>query len=260
MESPTEKTAASTTRTPQKIQPASSLDAIHKRLLKTAEETTESRAERFQDQREREHQIERAERDGMFASYLASRGDRYKACRLASYEIYHDAQTPVVETLRAYATDMENNAADGRGIFLHGSSGTGKDHLLSAMARVAILRHGIGVEWISGQQLFGEIREAMDDESKASEASIIKRLTSPSVLILSDPAPTFGNVSSHQGNVLYRIIDERYNRRKATWVSINVSNRKEAEEKLGGPIVDRMAHDAVVLPCQWPSYRMRKGE
>ena len=235
----------------------SSLAAIHNRLLKTAEETQEASAESDAAIHEREQKAEQAERTDAFNAYLTVKGERYRACRLASYEVYHDAQTPVVATLRDYVDNLKRNIADGRGIFLFGSSGTGKDHLLSAIARVAILYNGIGIEWISGQQLFGEIRGAMDDDSNATEEKIIRRLTMPSVLILSDPAPTFGNVSSHQGNVLYRIIDERYNRRKATWVSINVATRKEAEEKLGNPIVDRMAHDAIALSCQWPSYRQR---
>ena len=193
----------------------------------------------------------------MYESFLAERGSVYRNCGLATYDIYDDAQEPVVADLKAYADDLGGNIASGRGLFLYGSSGTGKDHLLAAMARVAIIGHGRRVVWVSGQQLFGRIRDAMTGDT--TEERIVREYTTPSVLLLSDPSPIFGDVTPHQANMIYRIIDERCNFGRTTWTTINVESRAEANKKLGGPIVERLTFRAVCLKCQWPSYRQRKG-
>jgi DNA replication protein DnaC len=201
---------------------------------------------------------DRNQRRELFEAFIADRGEMYRDCRTENYEIYDDAQRGVVETLQAYADDLDENVTDGRGIMLFGTSGTGKDHLLAAMARVATNAHGLRVVWSSGQQLFGRIRDTIGTD--ATEEALIGQYTRPTILLLSDPAPMFGDVTPHQANMLYRIIDERTNRYRPTWITINVKDREEANKKIGGPVVERLAHNAVTARCQWPSYRMRKGE
>ena len=198
----------------------------------------------------------KCERIGMYETFLAQRGAVYRECCLANYEVYDAAQKPVTAALEAYADELGTNINDGRGLFLYGSGGTGKDHLLAAMARRAIIGFGRRVVWVSGQQLFGRIRDAMNGDT--TEESLVASYTKPSVLLLSDPSPIFGDVTSHQANMLYRIIDERCNFGRTTWTTINVKSREEANHKIGGPIVDRLAFNALSLQCKWPSYRQRK--
>ncbi len=195
-------------------------------------------------------------RIGWHQDFLAQRGTAYRDCSLANYEIYDDAQRPVTRALEAYADDLGTNIDLGRGLFLYGSSGTGKDHLLAAMARAAIIGFGRRVTWVSGQQLFGRIRDAMNGDY--TEESLVVLYSSVGVLILSDPSPIFGDVTPHQANMLYRIVDARGNFGRPTWTTINVESRDEAIRKIGGPIVDRLMFNAVRLKCQWPSYRLRK--
>lgn len=58
--------------------------------------------------------------------------------------------------------------------------------------------------------------------------------------------------------MLFDLVDARYSRRKPAWVTLNCASRTEAEERIGVQVVDRLAHDALVVTCNWPSYR--KGE
>ena len=50
-------------------------------------------------------------------------------------------------------------------------------------------------------------------------------------------------------------IDRRYRDLKATVMTLNVATRKEAEDRLSPNIVDRLAHGAMAIHCNWPSYR-----
>jgi DNA replication protein DnaC len=59
---------------------------------------------------------------------------------------------------------------------------------------------------------------------------------------------------------LLEIIDRRYSHLLPTWMTINVANRKEAETRMGAPTVDRLAHDALTVVCDWPSFRAKKPD
>jgi len=180
-------------------------------------------------------------------------GPRYRGATLDSYQVTNDAQGDVVGSLRAYADDMRNKARAGCGVVLFGSVGTGKDHLLIALARTAIERHGASVEWIRGADLFGRFRDAMDTDT--AEESIITPLVEVPILILSDPIPAAGSVTPFQADILLRIIDERYRMMRPTWVTLNVACGAEADQRLGAQIADRLRDGALCLWCKWESYR-----
>lgn len=175
-------------------------------------------------------------------------GERYRDSRFANYEIHCDMQRKVVEALKAHADRCSKN-----GVLLYGPSGTGKDHLLIALACEAIKRDVPSIEWVNGQDLFGEARDLMDTHE--SEHDFICQYTRPSVLILSDPVPIDGELTKHQANILYRIIDRRYRACRATWVTMNVLDRDDAGKRIGVATVDRLRDDALSLFCNWPSYR-----
>jgi DNA replication protein DnaC len=68
--------------------------------------------------------------------------------------------------------------------------------------------------------------------------------------------PPLGSVNSgFQLSMLFRIIDRRYRDLKATVMTLNVATRAEAETRLSPNIVDRLAHGAMAIHCNWPSYR-----
>ncbi len=135
---------------------------------------------------------------------------------------------------------------------LFGPKGTGKDHLLVALCRAAIVA-GKYVLWQNGMDLFGDIRDRMDTAD--SERALINRLVAPDVLYLSDPVPPLGNLTEFQSSMMFRILDGRYSRRKPTWCSVNASKGAELESRMGPQNVDRLRDGALSIHCDWPSYR-----
>lgn len=193
------------------------------------------------------------ERRTRWQSLASGRGKRYANCTLADYRVECQAQAEAIEAICEYSSDMAFRCQIGEGVLLFGPVGTGKDHILAALMRLAILEHGFTVRWENGMDLFGAIRDRMD--SGDPEKSLVDSLTYPDILVVSDPLPPKGELTTHQSAMLFRVIDSRYSRDKPTWVSFNAANRLDAENRMGVPLVDRLSHGALVVFTDWPSYR-----
>jgi DNA replication protein DnaC len=193
---------------------------------------------------------DRAER---LRAFLTSRGKRYEGCTLDNFEVRTPEQGKVVESLRSYGARMTAEVAAGRGVVLFGGVGSGKDHLVVALSRVAILDHGLSVVWKNGLELFADFRRVVAGD--LAESKVFADLTRPDVLALSDPIPPSGPATEFQAAMMLRAIEARYNAMRPVWVTMNVRSSAEADQRLGAPIVDRLRDGAVCCFCSWPSYR-----
>lgn len=200
---------------------------------------------------ERQQELQR--RAANLQTFIASRGERYADCKLSTYDCEYEKQREVVKALREYGCAIHENVKGGLGIVAFGPKGTGKDHLLSAMA-VHAIRAGHNVMWVNGAELFGEFRDNIGDQRR-TEAAIVRSYVTPAILYLSDPLPPMGSVTEFQATTLFRILDARYSRRKPTWCSVNVNDGTELEQRLGPQNADRLRDGALALYCSWPSYR-----
>ncbi len=179
-------------------------------------------------------------------------GQRFAAATLDTYQTTTGEQKAAIVKVKAFAANIRDHANKGEGMVLFGAAGTGKTHLVAAVAKLAI-DAGLSVQWTNGQDLFARFRAAIDNDG--SEAGIIKSMVGADVLVIDDVLPPGGSLSDYQAACLYRIIDARYRDRKMTLVSLNVANGGEAESGMGAQTADRLRHGALTLFCNWPSYR-----
>ena len=194
--------------------------------------------------------------------FVGKRGERYRGCRLENYACELPEQTRAVGLLYDYCATISERVKQGEGVVLFGPRGTGKDHLLVALARAAI-GAGLTVDWQNGLDLFGDVRDAIT--SKSLEKALLTGLVRPDVLYLSDPLPLAmssgsgssvpGALSEFQASMLFRILDARYSRRRPTWCSVNVQSGRELDERLAPQNADRLRDNALAIHCHWPSYR-----
>lgn len=231
--------------------------AVEKQLLGTfrvpaCAADPEFLAKRDAENTERERQNEARARCQRWDSLVSERGSRYADTRLENFTVTDPRQCEVLERLAEYQADISARIRDGEGLILFGPKGTGKDHLAMAMARAAIAA-GRQVVWKNGMDLFGDFRDAMDKGDP--ERSMVSRLVGPDVLYLSDPLPPIGPLTPFQATMVFRILDGRYNQRRPTWVTVNVSGAKELDERMGAQNGDRLRDGAMALFCDWPSYR-----
>jgi DNA replication protein DnaC len=186
----------------------------------------------------------------MWENVMASRGKRYVTCEFGNFEITTETQKKAVDHLRNFAGTLPGD----RGLVLFGPVGTGKDHLLTALCRIAIMQHGLSLVWTTGPAICAAFREPMRYED-VTEHSVLHRFASPDVLAISDPVIAGGDLSKFETDKLYEVIDRRYSDRPPTWFTINVANRDKMITSLGAAIVDRLIDGAVTIRCDWPSHR-----
>ena len=99
-------------------------------------------------------------------------GRRYEDCTLANYRVEHSEQQKAVDAVRKFCEEMPEHVKAGRNAILYGPVGTGKDHLLVAMMKVAIRDGGASVHWCNGADLAGELRDLIDKEGEPTRAAL----------------------------------------------------------------------------------------
>lgn len=185
-------------------------------------------------------------------------GKRYAESKLVNFEKSSNPdiaalQLAALETVRKLQNNLRVHVEQGGNVILYGPPGTGKDHLMAALMHYAIAIHGINIRWCNGQDLAGEFRDAIDNETP--ESTVVRRYTEAQVLAISDPVPPRGDATNYAAQMLYRILDCRYRNGRGTWVTVNVGNAEEAASGLSAPVFDRLRDNAVSVFCNWPSYR-----
>lgn len=195
------------------------------------------------------------ERGQRWSELVASRGSRYADARLTNYAVYDQRQQSAIDRVREFCEAMPERSHDGCGLVLFGPSGTGKDHLMMAALRAAVVKWDFKPLWINGMELFGELRDAIGGDR--DESQVLRRFMSADILAISDPLPPFGSLTEYQASMLFRIIDGRYANQRPTWATVNVVNGEEAKTRMGAQIQDRLRHGAVTVHCNWPSFRER---
>lgn len=169
-----------------------------------------------------------------------------------SNEVAKKAQENVLRGLREYAR-AAGEAGPLRNAIFYGPCGSGKDHLAMGLLREVAKVRPVSSAAVLGQDLFAAIRKKLADDK--DEAETIREFAGPDVLIVSDPLPPSGALTEWQAACLFRLVNARYTAGRATWITINVSDGKEAIERMGAASWDRLKHDAWVFRCAWQSHR-----
>jgi len=204
-------------------------------------------------QRRREAQQQARRSAASLGQLYRAAGVRYEHVTLENFELTGKRQRTALAQLKVYQKRLGEHLAAGNGLLLYGPAGTGKDHLVVALARQAILRHGYLVRYVSGPVLFRRLRQAIDE--RTDEWQVIARFVHAPLLVLSDPLPPAGQLTDYQAAVLYELIDRRSRQLHSTWATLNVSSAVEADQRLRPQIVDRLQDRALVVHCNWPSWR-----
>ncbi len=139
-----------------------------------------------------------------------------------------------------------------RNALLLGDTGTGKSHVAQAIGHRACLL-GLEVFFISAQKVFASLRAARADDSYDR---VLARYAKPDLLIIDDLG--LRTLRYDEPLDLYEIIRCRYE----TGSILVTSNRAVDEWQslfddalMASAAMDRLLHDAVVLPFEGESYR-----
>jgi DNA replication protein DnaC len=153
------------------------------------------------------------------------------------------ASRHVVNAVREYVAALEENLAAGRGLWLMGSTGTGKTTLGMLVAKTALAAGKTAAVYFT-PKLLTQIRQTYQatDSEDAYEA-FFKRLTSVDLLYIDD----LGSERHTDWVVeqLYALVNERYENQRSVLVTSNAkadagAGLQELEEQIGSRTVSRL--------------------
>ena len=155
----------------------------------------------------------------------------------ASFQHSNVAGLPrhAVAAVRHYVDTLDERLAEGDGLWLSGSIGTGKTWLAMLVARYAIER-GRGVAVYSVPRLLSEIRRTYDGEGQTT-LELLDQLTSVPLLVLDDAGTERTNPWVLEQ--LYTIINERWQERRSIVMTTNL-DMIQMEERLGERAASRL--------------------
>lgn len=135
---------------------------------------------------------------------------------------------------------------------LVGGRGTGKTQLAVELMREKTDKLKSAL-FCSAMQFFIEIKSTYRDDSKTDEAAILNRYQSCGLLVIDEVGKRGG--SEWENNLLFELINRRYNDRKDT---VLIDNRTKAEfiETIGPSLASRMNECGGIVECNWESFRV----
>jgi len=154
-------------------------------------------------------------------------------------DMSRDLQTKLaVSQVRAYIDDLDNQLAEGRGLWIFGGTGTGKTTLAMLISKAA-LEAGKTVAIYSLPKLLARIRRTYDSEPGGdSYLSFFERLTSVDLLHIDDLGAE--KRSDWVLEQLYALVNERYDTQRSMLITTNL-HHDELEEQIGSRTVSRLA-------------------
>lgn len=187
------------------------------------------------------------------AAALASFGRRYADATLDNFEPPNAAAVAALARVKEWAEQPIEQLGN---VFLFGAVGTGKDHLIVGLVkRIYERQYSEAFRFAECEQLFADIRSTYDRDSKRKESEIVEPLVLAPFLYLADVVPSHGTLKDYQQSALSRIVDARYRDLLPTWATANVASRGDLDAAIGKRVSDRLIHGALVIKCNWPSYR-----
>jgi DNA replication protein DnaC len=157
-------------------------------------------------------------------------------------------QTIWTEKLHA----LQDQQGNGFMVALVGGRGNGKTQIGVELMRRAT-RDGFSAYYTTTTEVFMRIKDSYQPRESETEAQIVKDLVSYQCLVVDE----FGKrgESRWENNMLFLVLDKRYN---ATGLdTLLIDNRSQVEfEKAAGPsLCSRMNETGGIIECNWGSFR-----
>ncbi len=210
-------------------------------------ETIRKECEELADRERRKYQVEEL-------VYKSDLGRRFKERTFQNFTT-SKINKDIFEKLFNYALNFLDLEKEGKGLLLTGAVGTGKTHLAVAIANHLMYEQIIPVKFGNVTTLLSEVKSSYDKQATESEAEIIKSLSRVRLLIIDDLGKE--KASEWSNNIIYTVINNRYENYKPTIVTTNL-NIKELENTIGEATVSRLIEMCDGVKVNGEDYRKNK--
>lgn len=165
------------------------------------------------------------------------------------------------QTAKEYADNFAQHKAQGDGLYIEGTNGTGKTHLAAAIA-LQLINEGIPVICKTANDLLLDIKKAYDDVG-TTENQILDAYRDVDLLIVDDLGKE--QCSEWSMSILYTILNDRYEAMKPTIITTNYNadelvktlTPKGSDSKKAVAIISRLKETSAVLTMAWEDCRSK---
>lgn len=178
---------------------------------------------------------------------------RFTEKTLDVYKVENNQQENAFDFAKKFALDFCDGSLNGRSAIFSGGVGTGKTHLSVAIA-IEGMNAGRSALFTSVQRIVRDVKSTFKSDCELSENEIIDQLVYPELLIIDEVGVQFG--SEFERNVIFDVINQRYENRKSTLFLTNLG-AEELKNVLGVRVLDRIKEDGgKFIVFSWESHRI----
>lgn len=168
------------------------------------------------------------------------------------YVVLHEksGQGDVLDSAKRYVNDFP--VRGGRSFGLVGATGTGKTHLVAAIAS-GVMGKGYSVLFTSILSLLRTVKSTYAQEAESSEAEVIGSYCDPDLLVIDDLGVKMESESDR--SIIYEIVHRRNLDGKSLAFTSNLSS-DELAAAVGDRVLSRLCENgSEIYMCQWGDYR-----
>lgn len=169
---------------------------------------------------------------------------RYEHCELANFDIRKISasgqENPSITAAKIHAKRFVEEYPTDFGLLFVGPTGVGKTHLAVAVLRELMVRKGVECLFYDFHDLLKTIRDSYNPGTQNTELGVLQPVLDVEVFLLDELAGV--NLSDWVREILFHIINTRYNQKKVTLITTTmlsrVSGGRRGQEPSGNAIPD----------------------
>jgi len=184
--------------------------------------------------------------------------DRYRDCTL---EGFHDTKLSLTHAKARAREFVDAYPAVEAGLLFVGPAGRGKTHLACAILSELVLTKGVSGLYADFSDLLMKIQTSFRPDADLSKESILTPYAETELLVLDE----LGASKPHPWvlDVLYNLLNTRYNRKKITIATSNFEDdvdgssgeREKLEDRIGYRLRSRLYEMCLMLPLRGEDFR-----
>lgn len=225
---------------------------------KWAEYDAEKERQRIEEERAEAYRKQQARIQRLLGSSGIKK--RFQQRRFENFRSDTPARRKAYNIAKEYADTFDRHRADGTGLYIEGTNGTGKTHLAAAIAMQLITERKIPVICKTAGDLLLDIKSAFDKEG-TSEAQVLDIYKKVELLVIDDLGKE--QCTDWSISTLYSILNDRYEEMRPTIITTNYNSDdlvraltpKGCDNLKVVAIISRLREVSQVMTMAWEDYR-----